>query len=338
MRLSTAVRLSFGWMPFSLDNSEPFDKVRKKVMRVMPLTGNKLSGFFTLLISGFVRDHARLCLVVKYYCGISIAYRPHCAWTFAFQFLIITSLKGLVMLKKLVLLSGLLLTSLSAQATLISHFGYERDSASNIVTGYGLEWLKWDVTTGMGINTALSTYASQGWRLASNDDMAFMFNQFKFGKDDWHADESVLQEKFIPWNSGDEFSSHAKFIHLFGATRQNSCSIDNRATNCYSNDDPLLLSYALFGADVNLNRFYNIAVVRDDAMYLSSAGYTLPMSHHAFVSSDQYGLDFLDAMVGVALVRDFVPDNVAVPTPGSIGLLALGLVALGYRRRQVLGR
>lgn len=41
---------------------------------------------------------------------------------------------------------------------------------------------------------------------------------------------------------------------------------------------------------------------------------------------------------GVALVRTAIPDPVAVPAPSSIVLLTLGLIALCYRRRQMLGR
>lgn len=243
------------------------------------------------------------------------------------------------MLKKLVLMSGLLLTSLSAQATLISHFGYERDSASNIVTGGGLEWLKWDVTKGMSINSALASYASQGWRLASNDEMAFLFNQFKFGKSDWHANESVTQSIQLPWNSGDALSSHAMFTNLFGVTRTFSCSLDGRTTLCWSDSDPQLYSLALFGADSNRNGMYNMALVQDDAHRVGSdprVRLTFD-NHEASLSSDLWSPD-TSAYRGVALVRNYVPDNVAVPTPGSIGLLALGLVALGYRRRHVLGR
>ena len=63
------------------------------------------------------------------------------------------------MLKKILVASCLLVTSMASQATIISHFGYERDSASNIVRGGGLEWLMWDVTKGMSINEALAAYS-----------------------------------------------------------------------------------------------------------------------------------------------------------------------------------
>ena len=76
------------------------------------------------------------------------------------------------MLMKTFIASCLLVTSMASQAAIISHYGYERDSASNIVTGGGLEWLKWDVTKGLSINAALAAYSADGWMLASNSQMA----------------------------------------------------------------------------------------------------------------------------------------------------------------------
>ena len=60
------------------------------------------------------------------------------------------------------------------------------------------------------------------------------------------------------------------------------------------------------------------------------------MSASASLYQQGYG-DFMLPTLGVALVRNPVPGNVAVPTSGSIGLLALGLLALGVRR-HVVGR
>lgn len=244
------------------------------------------------------------------------------------------------MLKKIVLLSSLLVTSLSAHATLISHFGYERDSASNVVIGGGLEWLKWDVTKGLSIDSALDLYASDGWRLASNVDMASLFNSFVFGNTDgWNANEEEFQRSELPWNSGDEYSHHIKFMELFGVTRRSSCADYGVTAYCYSDDDPLIGSYAFFGADNNENDRYNLAEVLDDYTLLGANGaVTWYGWHNAVLNQDRFSRSHPYSHVGVSLVRNYVPDPVAVPTPGSIGLLALGLVALGYRRRQVLGR
>lgn len=243
------------------------------------------------------------------------------------------------MLKRIVLLSSLLVTSMTAHAGLIQYGDYKRDSASNIVTGGGLEWLKWDVTKGMSINAALASYASQGWRLASNDEMASMYNLFSFGKTNWNAYEYGHQFVQLPWNSGDEFNSYAAFIRLFGYTVQPTiCSPGGASTDCYRADDPSQTSLALYGSDLNKNKRYKLAWVSEDSTYVHSLVGLHSENYMASIQDDTFDADNGYSPYGVALVRNRVPDNVAVPTPGSIGLLTLGLVALGYRRRNVLGR
>lgn len=239
------------------------------------------------------------------------------------------------MLKNIILLSGLLVASMNAQAALISHFGYERDSASNIVKGGGLEWLKWDVTKGMSINKALTDYSSQGWRLASSVDMAALFNAFSFGINTWTSNEQVSQYAGLPWDSSENNSPHASFTLMFGATDKSSCS-DVWSSGCYVAYDPKNESHAFFGSDLNSNGIYNLASVKDDNTrdYGWAKGST---GHQAYMYAEAVSRDYSYALYGVALVRSASPQPGTVDTPGSIGLLVLGLAALGYRRRQVLG-
>jgi len=245
------------------------------------------------------------------------------------------------MIKKIMLASCVLVASMTSQAALISYNGYERDTAKNYVTGGGLEWLKWDVTKGMSINSALSAYESQGWRLASNDDMAILFNQFKFGKSDWHALENVVQSHSTPWGSGDELSSHVAFISLFGVINTVDsywyCR-ESRRVDCTPPHDAYTMVAALYGHDSNKNGLFNFASIFDDYSWIDENGTLFLENGHALKFADHYHSSFYTLNSGVALVRDITPDPVAVPTPGPIGLLALGLLALGYRRRQVLGR
>jgi hypothetical protein len=241
------------------------------------------------------------------------------------------------MLKRIVLLSSLLVTSMTAHAGLIQYGDYKRDSASNIVTGGGLQWLMWDFTKGMSINSAMSKYEKDGWRLASNDEMASMYNSFKFGSTYWHNVERDHQSDVLPWDRGDELSPHASFIRLFGVTLRYSCTTLGRKAECYSDSDPYQAAQAIFGADADADGLYNVAFVVDDYEWIAPQGFGVPDRHFAGIVSDQLNRDAKDEQFGVALVRNRVPDNVAVPTPGSIGLLSLGLVALGYRR-HLLGR
>jgi hypothetical protein len=74
--------------------------------------------------------------------------------------------------------AGLAVSGL-ANAVPITHYGYTLNPSTNIVTHTdGTEWLKWDQTLNESIDSALSIYASQGWMLASNTQMAGLFADF----------------------------------------------------------------------------------------------------------------------------------------------------------------
>ncbi len=242
------------------------------------------------------------------------------------------------MLKKLIILAGLLLTSVTAHATVISHFGYERDSASNIVTGGGLEWLKWDVTKGMSINSALSTHAAQGWRLASNIEMASLFNTFQFGSYVFTSAEKYDQTTSASWSPSED-TNYNKFLEIFGATFTDAptCLV-GQVSRCYPAGDVFRIAQAMFGNDFNNNGYHNVATVRDDSIYLTGDGNAATGGYIAILHGDEIPSNHENAWLGVALVRAVDTSAVDVPTPGPIGLLALGLVALGYRRRPVLAR
>lgn len=237
------------------------------------------------------------------------------------------------MFKKILLASFLIVTSMTAQAGLIKHFEYKRHIDSNIVKGGGLEWLKWDQTIGLSINDALAMYSSQGWRLASNVEMASLFNAFVFGKNNWSSDESAWQAKETEGRAEDGVSPHYKFSELFGVTYPDRC--EPKYDWCNENDR-FSQSVAMFGADDNNNNRYNVAFVQDD-YFLHFNGIITSRQFAAFdrdyvMKSTKYG------NVGVAIVRPVSSPPTAVPLPGPISLLALGLVTLVFRRRQALRR
>ena len=72
------------------------------------------------------------------------------------------------------------LVLLAVMAIPTSSIAYVLDETTNIVTdeASGLEWLKWTETSNLSINAALSTYKDDGWRMASNADMALLLNDF----------------------------------------------------------------------------------------------------------------------------------------------------------------
>lgn len=217
------------------------------------------------------------------------------------------------MLKKVLVASCLLVASMASQATMISHFGYDRDSASNIVKGGGKEWLKWDVTKGLSIDQALAAYGAEGWTLASNRQMASLFNVFQFGKTDWSDVEDVFQiTLFGGKDDGTDDSVYLAFVDLFGATV--SWDYYRRAT------------YALFGSDSDDDELFQESYINIDYDRIIAG-----------ISDDKLSRDWAWEAVGVALVRPQASvEPSPVSLPGSLSLLTLGLVGLGFRRRQAL--
>ena len=68
--------------------------------------------------------------------------------------------------------------SANAYSATVSYSGYSLDTNTNIITDGDIEWLRWDQTIGMSIDQALSAYSADGWRVASNIEVATLFNSF----------------------------------------------------------------------------------------------------------------------------------------------------------------
>lgn len=84
-------------------------------------------------------------------------------------------LKTLV--KHICILSTLLICH-STNAAIIKQNDFSLDTDTNVVTGNGLNWTRWDTLAGVSINQALSLYAPDGWRLASSEEMVEMYSHF----------------------------------------------------------------------------------------------------------------------------------------------------------------
>lgn len=206
---------------------------------------------------------------------------------------------------------------LPGYAETISYNGYTLDTETNIVTGGGLEWLQWDVTVGQSINTALTNYGGDGWRTATNTEMAALYNEFGFGVV-FDTDENTPQSATLV-DDQYSFGSANEFINLFGDTYQ-------AAGNSYNYGDQFERSSAVFGGDQDSDNLYNLASVSDE--YTSSDGD--PESGRAYLHIDYIGASTTRHSDGVALVRVSI-----VPVPAAAWLFGSALVGLvGFKRNK----
>ena len=223
---------------------------------------------------------------------------------------------------KVFCLTVLIMTG-SAKAGLISDFTL--DEANNIVTDSrsNLEWLQWDETDGISINKALELHASDGWVLATNAQLAYLFNTFDFayGGFVWGVDENVEQSYKSPTDGLVEDVTTDReliFVNLFGNTFEES-SYGNSSSN------GIQYSAAFFGTDSDGDGFYRRAWMSDDY----STGQNT--QGDAKFDSDKYLRRSKTGSTGVALVRNAeiqIVNSTVVNEPTSFAIFTLALLGL----------
>lgn len=212
-----------------------------------------------------------------------------------------------------------LVLSASVNAATITHNEYSLDTDTNIVTGGGLEWLQWDETAGSSIVSALGTYEADGWRLATNYEMASLFNSFDFDLT-FDTDENTHQLQRTPWSAAIE-SEYTRFIDLFGDTY----AVSTLSCPTCLPSDTYVSAIAYFGTDNEFNDLFNLAGVSDDFV----AGTTQREAEAVMTGENYYDTDSSSSH-GVALVRTSV-----VPVPAAVWLFGSGLIGfVGLARRK----
>ncbi len=232
------------------------------------------------------------------------------------------------MIKNIALVVALATISFSSQASTIQYAGYSRADNSNVVQGFGLQWLSWQATQNQSIDTALTNNA--GWRLASNQEMATLFNHFGFGGITWTVseDEMLLNDG---WTLTED-SRYDYFLQLFGVTETGNngpC-----LQSCFYQTDPDLSTAALFGSDANQNGKYNAAAIFSDATYKHPTQGDVRWDQEARWYADAFDRSMAESGRGVALVRDTVAPTQPINAPTTLGLMAIAWLALrfGYQR------
>ena len=234
---------------------------------------------------------------------------------------------------KLFSVASLLSASQLANASLINVNGYSLNTETNIVSDGTLEWLQWDETKGLSIESALDKHA--GWSLASNDQMANLFNDFFTGMT-WASIETGMEYEFHSENYFNDVAIYNSFLDLFGYRLISTDEDNAEYTQTYTNSRRGIGSY--YGSDEDGDGFYKAASVRDwshSTKYLKDTGemrnvYT---PANASLKQDRYSPTDSYENFGVALVRtSSVADFTEVSEPTTALIFALGIFGMLARR------
>lgn len=220
---------------------------------------------------------------------------------------------------------ALIISAISANSSALTVSALEEDASSEAL---GLEWIKWTVTAGMSIDEALTAYSEDGWRLATNSEMASLFNKYflaveegdvsyvtqvsydppgQFSASEFSDDENILQ--LSPTSESWINPLLYEFFDVVGILDDSCTPFNNEIAFCVTSTG------ALYGADLDGDGFYNLASARYEfndqygETYGASLGRDIYPSSLAIPDSDQPGNSSKGA--GVALVRS-LPYN---PTP-----------------------
>lgn len=245
---------------------------------------------------------------------------------FAWRLLLLQILDKKYKRKKMKKILVALLLSIFIQnshAELLTYNGYTLDDETDVVTGGDLEWLQWDRTLGQSVDSALSVFARDGWRLANNIEMAELFNAFGFGASfTWDSEETTDQ---FSYNDDGAIENVAidpekQFVTLFGNTRPDFCGNPTIS-------DPCEHTGALFGDSLDaINGTFNFAEVSDDfSCPLCSTSYFFGV---AGLHSIGYPGTLPLEGFGVALVRTSL-----VPEPNTLLLFFVFALTLATRKK-----
>ena len=225
------------------------------------------------------------------------------------------------------------LVLLAVMAIPTSSIAYVLDETTNIVTdeASGLEWLKWTETSNLSINAALSTYKDDGWRMASNADMALLLNDFLAPIVQIELAENETVRQVYTGVYGDGVDPVVELGRLFGWTEyEQSISVTSGDVIALGNYSTSIVKFGESAADA-ATLFNSLSIISE--FTFERNGDQVGRPERAILDFDEYsGLTNGNGRIGVALVRDVGAST--VPEPSSVALLVLGLFGLSYVRHR----
>ena len=210
-----------------------------------------------------------------------------------------------------------------SNASIITYGSYTLSTDSNIVSSKGIEWLQWDETAGLSIDEALNNY--NGWSLASNEQMAMLFNDF-FSYQVWNVGDNGGAVS-LPYT--EQITSQLNFLNLFGYIEY--IPLGQNGNDLYT--DAFYSVKAAYGSDNN--GLYREAIVNDAFAGAFDMGDVLE-SYGVGASSEltlaQIASNVGFSQRGVAIVR-----TASVPEPSSLLFMIMGVLCAGmYKTRKTL--
>jgi len=211
-----------------------------------------------------------------------------------------------------------------------------------------LEWLRWDQTLNMSIMDATGAYAADGWRVATEMEVAALFNNFFIADSDlyyissnsgWSTDPTPFggdeNNAQSTWSAATH-ENYDVFVDLFGLTDY-YCDPDE-FWGCEAH------TAALFGDDLDSDGLFNWADLYYVA-YPDDSNSTALLDKDKFTATDTRSSledsNFRSAGSGVVMVRDVNYGGGVVSAPeinGKNTMLALALLlALVLVRRERSG-
>ncbi len=215
--------------------------------------------------------------------------------------------------------------------------------SETVVLG-GIEWMRWDLTLGLSPRQALDGYSPYGWRIASENEMSNMLNDYLYTNyihsfphymyrrngsyaafTGFSSDESA-QEHI--WDHSSGGAAHS-LMSIFGVTDFNYYAGGVSCLEYF--DGCITLASALYGSDGNSDNLIKRAEL--SYTYFDENSY-----EDISLSADNYSInngmlpDFGYALTGtgVALVRNVSP----VPIPASLPMFGLVMGIYGVYKHS----